>query len=560
MTTAAAKTEVLEAQLYALENEQAELRKLLNCSKEGERLAVARWKKAERSLSEMVEQLERMEREHRMEKARAQNLLDRLEKRQLADRKSGLPSALVERTAMSQFMKEVLAENNHLQSGIAELRDMLIVSQEEVCALREQLMLGIGKTENDDGTPLSRELLAERLQTLGLPTVAPELHFHHHYHKEKGIRRMKKRRGVALPEHLRHASKGSIDGTSAPMSPGPSGRTQRWSQISNHTRSSSGRVPSYSSSPQSTFTWRDSLIFDRSTGPDSTRPSTPDSEYDVPITPNKTSGRYSRHRAQGSINPPFSILYTDDIPEENGEEDGSLTEDTTQEMMPARPQSSAARSILRRSASHESLLSPTAIDSPSSHFPVSPAIASFKPVSPLAMASTSPNSIVASHKPTSQGGSGSSVAYNHLLLAGGAIRGKSPRTSLGSSVSKAGWLWSWGTSMVRGESSAGNSSAGTSPSKTPAPVDMNDTTPTASSVGGAFPTKKRMNTFPIGTATPSTATATTSATASIKSTVNTADTTPVGTMSKNSTVQPIAYRSFADQDLLRESLMEGFQG
>ncbi|KAF8416500.1 hypothetical protein EV426DRAFT_541265, partial [Tirmania nivea] len=314
VATAAARTEILEAQLQALESEQTEMKKTITRTKEDERAAVTRWKQAERIIVDLTAEMERIEREHRMEKARAQNLMDRLEKRQVGDRKTGaFPSALAERTAMSQFMRDILAENNHLQSALSELRDMLLTSQEEVGALREQLM-ELGRVEGArTSTPLSRELPVDAGR---LPIVppAPELHFHHHVHKEKVVPRRVKRRGrapQALDPSRRSMTTPGIDSMPTPGS----ARLQRWSQLSSHTRSSSGRgLLSFPGSPQSVSTFRDSSIFDRDYGVDSTRPSTADTDWDS-VSIQKFSDRSRRRPRDSTGGPPFSILYTEEIPE-----------------------------------------------------------------------------------------------------------------------------------------------------------------------------------------------------------------------------------------------------
>lgn len=573
VATAAARTEILEAQLQALESEQTEMKKTITRTKEDERAAVARWKQAERIIVDLTAEVERIEREHRMEKARAQNLMDRLEKRQIGDRKTGtFPSALVERTAMSQFMRDILAENNHLQSALSELRDMLLTSQEEVGALREQLM-ELGRVEGTrTPTPLSRELPANAGSLPVVPPV-PELHFHHHVHKEKVIPRRVKRKGrapLALDPSRRSMTTPDIEST--PTTPG-SARLQRWSQLSGHTRSSSGRgLLSFPGSPQSVSTFRDPSIFDRDYGVDSTRPSTADTEWDS-VSVQKFGDR-SRRRPRDSIGgPPFSILYTEEIPEnlaedescddvdERGDTDnlvrGSANVHTGGQselngpLTDTRPPSSGGRSILRKSASHESLLVPA-----SQMYRHSASTASFNPASPaaIAAAAASKDQAMSAHNRTCSGAS--SAAYNHLhLLAGGNIRGKGPARGNTSGSSRNGWFggWGWGAtpfganfrvtapsedSETEGSSVATPMSGGRSPAVSIASF-RSKSTPAEAVLAGEM------------------VSAGTSPARSVQSVRSAKSSGGVPAASKP---VPIAvYRSMVDEQFLRESIMESMQ-
>lgn len=465
-----------------------EMRKVISRTKEDERAAVARWKQSERVIADLTLEVERIEREHRMEKARAQNLMERLEKRQMGDRRVGtFPSVLAERTAMSQFMRDILAENNHLQSGLAELRDMLCMSQEEVGALREQLL----QSGNFDGVgtmvPLSRELPTDSGRLPKAVPPPPELHFHHHVHKEKLVPRRVKRKSKT-PLTL-DAGGGGIEtsgrGPLTPTTPS-SARLQRWSQ---HTRSSSGRgILSFPGSPQSVSTFRDSSIFDRTFEVDSTRPSTADTEWDSTFM--QKFGDRSRRRPRDSTGgPPFSILYTEEIPENPAEEVSSDEVDggdldhhsrgdesepldaqygATGSPTDTRTPSPGAHSMLRKSASHESLLV-----SASSMYPLSSATASFNPASPAALAAAAASKDQAISFQNGRTRSGSSIAYKHLhLLAGGNIRGKIPSGSSNDGPPRTGrWfgVWKWSGTPFKTNSTVTeqNETSGTDASNTP---------------------------------------------------------------------------------------------
>lgn len=573
MATAAARTEILEVQLQALESEQTEMKKTITRTKEDERAAVARWKQAEKIIVDLTAEVERIEREHRMEKARAQNLMDRLGKRQVGDRKPGaFPSALVERTAMSQFMRDILAENNHLQSALSELRDMLLTSQEEVGALREQLM-ELGRIEGTGiPTPLSRELPADAGR---LPVVSPtpELHFHHHVHKEKVIPRRVKRRGRAplvLDPNRRSMTTSDIDST--PTTPG-SARFQRWPQLPSHMRSSSGRgLLSFPGSPQSVSTFRDSSIFDREYGVDSTRPSTADTEWDS-VSVQKFGDRSRRRPRDSTGGPPFSILYTEEILENLAEDEsgGDVGErDEAKNLVSGCgnthtdgqyesngpptdtcPPSPSRRSILRKSASHESLLVPA-----SQMYHLSAPTASFNPTSPaaIAAAAASKDQAISAHNRSHSGAS--SAAYDHLhLLAGGNIRGKGLARANASGSSRSRWFGGWGW----GSTPFGASFKVTAPSEDSETEGSSVATPTS---GGKSPAVSiagfRSKSTPAEAVLAGEMVSTgTSPARSVRSAKSSGGMTSAPVLSKP---VPIAvYRSMVDEQLLRESMMESMQ-
>lgn len=445
ISATAARTEVLEAQLAVLEAEQEELRNTVTTTKAEKRSAVLRWKKAERTLNELEQQVERIEVENQLEKARSQNLLDRLEQKRVVDPKTGhsSPTALQDRTQLSRFMKEILAENGHLQIGITELRDMLMASQEEVNRLREQLQeIGVQR----DRSPLSQELGRS-------PSTQTIVH-HYHYHaptKEKGApksiaRRPKKRRGPLGGE-------GFLSLERVGGSP-PSAFSKRWSTGS---RATSGAASPGLTSPVSTF--HESSIFDHAfAGPESSRPSSADSNYRAPPAQSKrsstSSSKYARRSDSSFGIPPFSILHTtEEVPSDH---------DYSGPSSPAVP---IPTNKLRRAASHESMLSIMDLNLTTTSFPVSPALSStasqqgkLKRTHTFA-ASVTPNHAQASvspgmgiRVPSFGSGSGSS-AYSRLLgLQGGAAAGSSPpaqRGALSSSLGVgAGWFWRWGGGPV----------------------------------------------------------------------------------------------------------------
>jgi hypothetical protein len=405
----AARTQDLEVQLAALEQEQEALQRAVLKSEADERSAIQRWKQAERRLYDLQDQLERIEREAREERERHAEVLGRMERQRNVERELDTAAGRLKGAAalaagntkngssiISHFVKDILQDNANLQLGIVELREMLMDSNEEVQALREQLMMHqpVAEDKGDgNGPPTLRAELApkEDREAKALP---PALHIHHHYHapKREEVRRPKKKRTsintVLTPPKI----------VSRPMTPVRSQETasailsqtsvtiptpitpNRWStqsaQMSDFTPSS---VPS---SPQSMY--RNNALFDRSFDLDSSRPTSPGSSVD----PGSPQFPPPRHRKRGSevstrsfVAPsnfqpqviheeedgdieevqdlkaptvPLSLedeLTTSDIPNQSDLVAGTLEEEWT----PFQPS-------LRRSTSHESILSISGID------------------------------------------------------------------------------------------------------------------------------------------------------------------------------------------------------
>lgn len=480
-----------------LEGEQEELRNTVTTTRAEERAAVARWKKAQRTLSELEQQVERIEMENAIEKARSRNLLERLDQKRIVDPKTGVSSltALADRTQLSRFMKEILAENGHLQVGITELRDMLLASQEEVNRLREQLQEINIHEVGRERSPLSQELGRSPSQTM--QTIV----HHHHYHpppmpKDKGIskptvRRTKKRRNPIGGEHFLPLDQ---NGNSPPSAFTQRTGSQRWSLGSRAT--SGGASSSVLTSPVSTF--RDSSLFDHSfNGPESSRPSSADSNYQPHNAPTQhkkhsstSSSKYTRRSDSSFGIPPFSILHTtEEVPSDH---------DFSAPTSPTVPVTK-----LRRAASHESILSIMDLNLTTTSFPVSSAISSKNSEAsqgkrtPAFATSVTPNQPQASitrgmaiRSPST--GYGSS-AYSRLLglHQEGSGAGSSPPAGGRGSISRknsekggsvgSSWFWRWGG----GGGSPGSSSPAMEAAQKVAAKDDARTSAGGSSTGGS---------------------------------------------------------------------------
>ncbi|KAH9900303.1 hypothetical protein F4778DRAFT_169369 [Xylariomycetidae sp. FL2044] len=211
----------LERQLIALEQEQEELQGHLSLSRDEARSAMSRWKRAERGINDLQEQLERIEKEAKEEREHHAEMMGRVEKQREVERElntaagrlkgaaaaKSLNQANGGSNAVSHFVRDLLQDNVSLQNGIAELREMLMNSNDEIQALRDQLMYH--QPLGDDGEASSTPTLrAELEQTQDRtpdgndesPKVSQELHIHHHYHvatpKQDARKPRKKRQGL----------------------------------------------------------------------------------------------------------------------------------------------------------------------------------------------------------------------------------------------------------------------------------------------------------------------------------------------------------------------------
>lgn len=211
----AQRTHDLEMQISVLEQEQVVLQQTVATTEAEERSAIQRWKNAERRLYEVQEQLEKIEREAREERERHVEVVGRMERQRTVEKElesaAGRLKGAAAATSLSQgkngsnvvshFVKDILQDNANLQMGIVELREMLMNSNEEVQTLREQLILHQPMCREHGDTNGPSTLRAEL--ALKEPQVIPqELHVHHHYHvpaKREEVRKQKKKRTIINP-------------------------------------------------------------------------------------------------------------------------------------------------------------------------------------------------------------------------------------------------------------------------------------------------------------------------------------------------------------------------
>jgi hypothetical protein len=320
----AARTEELERQLEEMEIGRVGLEREVKQSEEAERSAVWRWKEAEGRVRSMNEQVERIEREARLEREKHVELVERMERRRVVERELKLEraagrlkgaAAVAKKEGdggggskvVSHFVRDILQDNANLQAGIVELRELLQGSNEEVQNLRELVLIHqpVGPTgpgQGQDGSEARQTTpLNEELEWVATPKhAAQEVHVHHHYHAKFSTKKervpltrkaSKKRAGLGPGPGLltptpgsptlrtassRHSSQSSPLSVSlgASIAYAPP-KKSRWSMQSAATGSSA--MSSLPNSPHSYFDRRNS-IFDRiDPMSESSRPTSPES-------------------------------------------------------------------------------------------------------------------------------------------------------------------------------------------------------------------------------------------------------------------------------------------
>lgn len=234
---AAERAANLERQISALEEEQHTLQNTLLTTREEARTAMNRWKEAQRGLIETQEQLERMEKEAREERERHVEVLGRIERQRQMEKElntaagrlkgaAGVKSMTDSRNGqnvVSHFVRDLLQDNANLQLGMAELREMLMASNDEIQMLREQLVYHQPVSRDGGEVGSTSTLRAELQQKEPLspspPRVQQQFHIHHHYHvtHRPEQRKPKKRRNMLNAGTFTPPTQGSY-----PTSPNPS--------------------------------------------------------------------------------------------------------------------------------------------------------------------------------------------------------------------------------------------------------------------------------------------------------------------------------------------------
>lgn len=413
-----------ERHLAILEDETEKLIKELRTSKEDARSHAQRFKEAQRGILDMQDQLDRMEEEARQERDRHVEVIGRMERqreieKQLDTAAGRLKGAAATKSLQEQkngskivghFVRDLLQDNANLQLGMAELREMLMNSNDEIQSLREQLLHH--QPMPLDSSSRASTLRAELEPMLDGPTLSPELHVHHHYHisqKHEPRKQKKKRQGLlpgiftppaaSAPSSPRNSGQWGL--TSSPTAPALlcrvsegdttptlSNPTQMWDGSSQPASDFSSSVPS---SPQV----QRNRVFD-SAFTDSDPLSSPTTSFD-PMSPAWRAAHSKRPSVSSSVSfqsismlmdsvpdtPPSGPTshphYTEETIEEEDEEEQTLPRLITQPYTPALTLETATptedssvlsdsgycqeeitpRPQLRRVSSHESIMSLT---------------------------------------------------------------------------------------------------------------------------------------------------------------------------------------------------------
>jgi hypothetical protein len=330
----AAQTQLLEQQLLELEREQVQLQSNIDAKVVDERTAIQRWKNAERTIGDLQDQIDRIEKEARQERQRHVEVVARMERRMAVEGELQTAAGRLKAKAgqdkggtnvVSHFVKDILLDNANLQHGILELREMLVNSNEEVERLRDQLKVhqpvSSSPTEEASTPTLQKELEMEAEQAMN-----QELHIHHHYHERKASRnvpkaqpsrRPKKKRFSLTPTHfdppppqLDRSSTATILNQTAVTVP----NTHRWSQATTLTI---GSLPSSPVSESHRGSVYDRVFSD--VAYDSSRPTSPPDSIDMQspmFGPTKSNDyrdpdatpRHRRRKSYGLMPPGLSTI------------------------------------------------------------------------------------------------------------------------------------------------------------------------------------------------------------------------------------------------------------
>jgi len=239
LEAAAARAADAERHIAVLEDEQNKLHEDLRSSQEDARSHAQRFKEAQRGLTDMQDQLERMEKEARQERERHSEVVERMERQREIDKQLDMAAGRLKGAAASKqlqepksnnkivghFVRDLLEDNANLQVGIAELREMLLNSNDEIQSLREQLMFHqpVEHEQTQESGSMST-LKAELEPSDAKKRLSQELHIHHHYHvtPKSEAKKPKKRR------------QGLLSGTSTPpvfSAPSSPRRPGKWGGI-----------------------------------------------------------------------------------------------------------------------------------------------------------------------------------------------------------------------------------------------------------------------------------------------------------------------------------------
>lgn len=400
-----------ERHLALLEDEQQKLHMELRSTKEDARSHSQRCKEAQRGILDMQDQLERIEIEARQEQDRHAEVISRMERQREVEKQLDTAAGRLKGAAASKqiqdskggsnvvghFVRDLLQDNAGLQLGIAELREMLMNSNDEVQALREQLMHHQPMEEDMSAhSTLKAEL--EPAEDHTTPKLSQELHIHHHYHvSPKQDKKPKKKRqvltsGIFTPPMLSGSSTPAAAGQwRLAQSPAPPTlltaardatptmsmpNTNNWGVFSNPPSEFASSVPSSPRSNQRNSMFDNGFL-------DTDIPTSPTTSFD-PMSPTWRTSHSKRASEASALSfqtfshldatsgPPAPVApqhtYPDDTIHEEDEDaqhleipglmdHGTSIEDSTTEGSEMSRDDYLSRPRLHRAVSHESIMS-----------------------------------------------------------------------------------------------------------------------------------------------------------------------------------------------------------
>lgn len=304
------RTEELELRVLDLEKERGILSQDVENTKEETRSTIQRWKESELKVRQLEYEIQKIEWEARQDKERHEEVIARLERERVLERELGGAEGRLKGAAalqslngkasgtnvVSHFVRDILRDNANLQAGVAELRELLQASNEEVQNLRDQVLqhqpIEYDNSVDDAPRPTA---LSDQIGWSPTPQVQQEVHVHHHYHakiagknRTPTIRKSSRKRASLGLGMLPSTPESSAPTTplsgphrivSSPILPlalyHPQAKRKRWSVQSAATTST--MLSSFPSSPRSYYE-QNSSIFDRlEADEESSRPTSPES-------------------------------------------------------------------------------------------------------------------------------------------------------------------------------------------------------------------------------------------------------------------------------------------
>ena len=316
----ARRAEDLGIRAQEMDKQRAELMQRLADGETESRSTLTRWRESERKVKQLELEVQKIEWEARMDREKYEEVVARLERERVLERELGGAEGRLKGAAAVQgmesgnggnvvthFVRDILQDNANLQAGIAELRELLQSSNDEVQNLRQQVVYHQPVDAEEAEEEFSKPVPLDQQMVWDYPSPQPpqrEVHVHHHYHaklapkqnKPSTIRRASRRRTVMAAGAVTSPSSSTPSTpitrphrfASSPMipiqlnQPRLQPRPKRWSVQSSTTHNSI--ISSLPSSPQSYIFDQNSSVFD---------PIDADNQSSRPTSPESAAGYFS---------------------------------------------------------------------------------------------------------------------------------------------------------------------------------------------------------------------------------------------------------------------------